>query len=323
MAHNAGDPLGLAPLPEDQELISPLSELRGRKNATDCPGNRNGQVFAFDKSEDDLSRSLNRLSWQTTTSVVTVNPASYLADLDTDLTLPKSPTVASNFPRGSVASFATFMTDCSADAIIPLSSQSRSRRSFSADSRQSGAVSDIEGPWSDDEDLLDTYFNDAFARPPSLAPESRPETPVGDFPSPTSMFSFHSGSSRTTSARSITSDVSFISDTLHIKVVHNTAIILLRVHRSISFEEARSKIYEKFVTQEGVPLSESFALAFLPPAPIDYSKPRPRSDSMSSSVGFPDLAHMRFISSQREWEQAVASIGRGKLILRSIGDRGI
>ena len=60
MAHNAGDPLGLAPLPEDQELISPLSELRGRKNATDCPGNRNGQVFAFDKSEDDLSRSLNR-----------------------------------------------------------------------------------------------------------------------------------------------------------------------------------------------------------------------------------------------------------------------
>ena len=91
--------------------------------------------------------------------MVTVNPASYLADLDTDLTLPKSPTVASNFPRGSVASFATFMTDCSADAIIPLSSQSRSRRSFSADSRQSGAVSDIEGPWSDDEDLLDTYFN--------------------------------------------------------------------------------------------------------------------------------------------------------------------
>ena len=127
------------------------------------------------------------------------------------------------------------------------------------------------------------------------------------------MFSFHSGSSRTTSARSITSDVSFISDTLHIKVVHNTAIILLRVHRSISFEEARSKIYEKFVTQEGVPLSESFALAFLPPAPIDYSKPRPRSDSMSSSVGFPDLAHMRFISSQREWEQAVASIGRQEI----------
>jgi len=94
------------------------------------------------------------------------------------------------------------------------------------------------------------------------------------------------------------------------------------------------------VTQEGVPLSESFALAYLPPPPpthvVDYSKPRsprPRVDSTCSSfsslsvgtsgVGFPDLAHMRFISSQRDWEFAVASTGRGKLNLRSIGDRGI
>jgi len=115
-----------------------------------------------------------------------------------------------------------------------------------------------------------------------------------------------------------------MGDSLHIKVVHNTAIILLRAHRSITFEEARAKIYEKFVSQEGVPLSESFALAYLPPAPIDYSKPRSRSGSLSSlSVGFPDLAHMRFISSQRDWENAIASIGRGKLILRSIGDRGV
>jgi hypothetical protein len=151
---------GLQPLPEDEELISPLTKVRGHKDASVNPGSRNGQLFTFDENEEDeLSRSMNRLSWQTTTSVATVNPASYLAELGTDLTLPKSPTVASQFPRGSVASFATFMTDSSADAIIPLSSRGRPRRSFSADSRASGIMSDTEASPSDDEDLLDMYFN--------------------------------------------------------------------------------------------------------------------------------------------------------------------
>ena len=75
--------------------------------------------------------------------------------------------------------------------------------------------------------------------------------------------------------------------------------------------------------QESVPLSASYAMAFLPPAPpIDYSKPRSRSNSVSS-VGFPDLAHMRFISSPHDWEHAIASAHRGKLTLRAIGDQGV
>lgn len=159
MAYNLNS--GLQPLREDEELISPLTKVRGRKEPSDNPGNRNGQLFTFNESEEDeLSQSMNRLSWQTTTSVATVNPASYLAGLDMDLTLPKSPDVASQFPRGSVASFASFMTDSSADAIIPLSSQSKSRRS-STDSGQSAIMSDTE--LSDDEDLLDAYFNGMFA----------------------------------------------------------------------------------------------------------------------------------------------------------------
>jgi hypothetical protein len=112
-----------------------------------------------------------------------------------------------------------------------------------------------------------------------------------------------------------------VDGSISVKVVHHKSIVLLRINRSISLAELRAKIYDKFVQQEGIPLSESFAIAFLPPAPIDYSKPRSRSSSMSS-VGFPDLAHMRFISSQQDWEHAIALTGRGKLTLRAIGEPG-
>jgi len=158
---------------------------------------------------------------------------------------------------------------------------------------------------------------------------------VGELPSSISLFSSHSSSSRgsrSSRARSrsstfsdfTSSDSSSISGdgSISVKVVHNTSIILLRIPRSISFEDLRVKVYDKFIQQEGVPLSASFALAFLPPGPIDYNKPRSRSSSMSS-VGFPDLAHMRFISSEHEWQHAIALTVRGKLTLRAIGDQGI
>lgn len=156
---------------------------------------------------------------------------------------------------------------------------------------------------------------------------------MGDLPSSVSVFSSsHSTIGRGNRGRSRSSSISDFtcSDTsstradgsISVKVVHNNSIILLRIPRSISFAELRAKVYAKFVQQEGVPLSASFAIAFLPPAPIDYSKPRSRSSSISS-VGFPDLAHMRFLSSERDWEHAIASTGRGKLTLRAIGDQGI
>ena len=158
---------------------------------------------------------------------------------------------------------------------------------------------------------------------------------MGELPSSMSLFSSHSSSSsrgsRSSRARSrsstfsdfTSSDSSSISGdgSISVKVVHNTSIILLRINRSISFADMRARVYDKFVQQQDVPLSASFALAFLPPAPIDHDKPRSRSSSMSS-VGFPDLAHMRFISSEHEWQHAIALTGRGKLTLRAIGDRG-
>lgn len=179
--HNPASDRGLQSLPEDEELSSSLSGIklsdqvdltiprrRQPKAHPDSPGNRNAHVFSFDEFEEEPSVDVqfNRLSWQTTTSTATTNPASYLADLDTDLTLPKSEDDASRFPRMSVASFATFMTDSSADAINPLSSRPGHRRSHSAESRRSITPSTLGQSWSDGEDdeegnqdLLDAYFN--------------------------------------------------------------------------------------------------------------------------------------------------------------------
>jgi hypothetical protein len=149
-------------LPEDEELVESVSGIRITRGKSISPngGDFNNTANTPRGRSENVDKSLNRLSWQTTTSVATsINPAAYLTDLDTDLTLPKSPTTASNFPRGSVTSLVTFMTEDSADAVIPLSSH-KHRRSLSADSSRTTTLSYAESASSDqDDDLLDTYFN--------------------------------------------------------------------------------------------------------------------------------------------------------------------
>jgi hypothetical protein len=150
-------------LPEDEELVTSMSEMnvarhgksvspmsRGRNATADGSGSRNAELSAD-----------NRLSWQSRASTASIDPASYLAELKTDFTLPKCPSAVSEFPRGSVASFATFMTDSSADAIIPLSPQSGHRRSFSADSTRTRTLSDAENSLPNPDEDLDSYFDGA------------------------------------------------------------------------------------------------------------------------------------------------------------------
>ncbi|KIM91380.1 hypothetical protein PILCRDRAFT_810662 [Piloderma croceum F 1598] len=300
-------------LPEDEELVTSMSGMNVAPHGKSVSPKSRGCNATADGS-DSQNAELSADSPYDRLSAASIDPASYLPELKIDFTLPKCPSAISEFPRGSVASFATFMTDSSADAIIPLSLQSDHRRSFSTDSTRTRTLSDAENSLPNLDEDLDSYFD---------------ETPVGELPSSMSLFSFHSSSSRGRSQSSTLGDFTSSSDSssvsgdgsISVKVVHNTSIILLRIHQSISFGDLRAKIYDKFVQQEGVPLSASFALAFLPPAPIDYSEPRSRSSFMSS-VGFPDLAHMRFISSTREWQHAIALTGRGKLTLWAIGDQG-
>jgi hypothetical protein len=120
------------------------------------------------------------------------------------------------------------------------------------------------------------------------------------------------------------SDLSAISGDggISVKIIHSMSIILLRIRRNISFTEMRAKIYDKFVQQENIPLSASFSLALLAPTAVDYNKSLPGSSSISS-VGFPDLTHVRFISSQHDWEHTIAFTGTGKLTLHAIGEQGV
>ncbi|KAF7986459.1 hypothetical protein HWV62_31235 [Athelia sp. TMB] len=359
-----GPSSGLASLPEDQELVAPMADkkvalddgIRGRERKAN---NRNTHVYNFPSHQEDASPDEpynNRLSWMTTTSIAeTINPASYLAELGTEFSLPKSPSTSA-FPRGSVLSFASFMTDNSADAIVPMSPRGTLRRSLSADSRCTTRPASIceDDAWSDgDGDLLDAYFNDTFGRPSSVVLDSRPETPTGNHPISVSfrasMFSTRSRSSTvsstpsssssgagsstsstspsasvfttsTTTSTSFSETSTFGSDGhISVKVSHDRAIILLRVSRSIPFMDLRTRIYDKFVSQEGVPLSRSFAVGYVPPSGPIGPGARTRSASLSSAE-VPRGAQMRFIHTQGDWEHAVATMGSSKLTLRAIGE---
>ncbi|KAK0236075.1 hypothetical protein EDD85DRAFT_839222 [Armillaria nabsnona] len=177
----------LEALPEDRE-ISSKSNYRG-SSTTSSPTHRSAerksrrsvQVIGVPKDFTWGMEELNlngdqprnravRESWQTTMS-----GASIIDGMG--LTMPPSPEDTSRRSRSSVASFATFMTDSSADAIIPRSTMPRpisgaTVRRNPRYSRPTSALSEGD-VWLDPEgDLLDTYFRDAFQRPDSLISRS-------------------------------------------------------------------------------------------------------------------------------------------------------
>jgi hypothetical protein len=95
---------------------------------------------------------------------------------------------------------------------------------------------------------------------------------------------------------------------------------MLRVPCTTSFEEVRKRLYDKFVGQEGVPLSESFTIAYLlpPPASDDSAKTgkgRARSSSISSAT-IADCTQVCFITSEKEWEQVIVQNASTKLSFR-------
>lgn len=274
-----------------------------------------------------------RESWATTDSATT-----YLEDLN--LSLP--PQQTHDFNRTSVV---TFMTTKSSEAIIRSRRLSRSLPASPItpsipNSRLSQAVtlSDFE-MWTDPEDgsgseiesALSTGKRDSFPRPISLCEsllDCRPEAPplgYRDTPTPTSpcevpLPSFFpptppSPTFSTASEPISMSEVSMVSSIvpdgmISIKAALNQSIVALRVSKAISYEEIRERLYDKFVIQEGIPLSKSFTIALTNPIRRRTSRGRSRSSSVSS------VEHMEFISSQRNWDSVVASYDGGKLTLR-------
>ena len=185
---------------------------------------------------------------------------------------------------------------------------------------------------SDIESALGTSKRDSFPRPISLCEsllDSRPEAPLGyrDTPTPTSasevpLPSFFpptptppSPTSSTASGPVSVSECSVVSSVapdgmISVKAALNQSIVVLRVSKAISYEDLRERLRDKFVIQEGHPLSSSFTIALTNPIRRGTSRGRGRSGSVSS------VEHMEFITSQRNWDSVVASYDGGKLTLR-------
>jgi len=230
------------------------------------------------------------------------------------------------------------MTDVSADAIIPRTPASTQystlQHSPSAGTRQyrhSTLFQEEEEwverePWADqsayeEDDLLDAYFNGMYGIHTCLtdmlttaATDAIPPAPLDGSETPTSdgQFSVQQYGSypsyatrRGSLATSISSGSTGSSDgsTIAIKALHENSIIMLRVLRSLSFTEVRQRLYDKFVRQEGVPLSETFVVALLVPAPGAADK---------------DRTVLHFVKSNADWDHAIYKYGN-KVFLRVIG----
>ncbi|KAH7927945.1 hypothetical protein BV22DRAFT_1084069 [Leucogyrophana mollusca] len=390
--HHTSDTIGnerptssvLEALPEDRELSSPISiskgtisvedamrsQARRRAGSSASEANRNCRIFSTPPQSPSASEFSDtsavespsgspkyaRYSWQTTSSATSAHAATYFAELGVDLALPTPHPEYGHRPRASMCSMASFMTDSSADAILPRSfgspQSSSLRRSMSGRSGPPRPMSLPEEeewedpePWAEydegeqepDEDLLDAYFHDAI-RPFSPIPDSRAETPTGDTPfTPRASgperssrkesigygYSGYSAKrSSTTTSVSSGSTGSGDSSSISIKAMHENNIIMLRVPRFLPYEDVRQRIYSKFVGQEGSPLSESFAMSLL--IPVATEQPggvRPRTGSFSSAGGSDrDKARLQFISNHDDWEHAIAQHG-SKVLLRLIGSR--
>lgn len=91
----------------------------------------------------------------------------------------------------------------------------------------------------------------------------------------------------------------------------------MRVGPDTKFSEIRKRIHDKFVGQEDVPLSESFTLAFIPPAgssrsSVGSGRTRGRSNSLSSIGGM----EMKLVLSQGDWDCAIRMMEGNKITLR-------
>ncbi|KAJ7475998.1 hypothetical protein FB451DRAFT_264650 [Mycena latifolia] len=131
-------------------------------------------------------------------------------------------------------------------------------------------------------------------------------------PSIYSFYSARSTLSTTTTASSVASASSLV-----IKAAHNNSIILLRAEADLPLSEIRRRLREKFLGQEDVTLSETFALAYMIPATPAKASVQSRGRANSLSAGtLTDTALMEMITTEDEWARLRSSLDGAKLTLR-------
>lgn len=88
-----------------------------------------------------------------------------------------------------------------------------------------------------------------------------------------------------------------------LKVSHNNSIIMLKVARDIAYPDLRQRIFNKFVGQEGVPLSHSFVVML-------HERSSPGSEDGSGGA--------KVIDSDFEWREMSDTFEGSKLMLRIV-----
>ncbi|TFK74136.1 hypothetical protein BDN72DRAFT_789744 [Pluteus cervinus] len=337
----------LSALPEDQaesiQFDSDYAPVQRKKSSS----HRHGHIFVQSprgpmehrlpeiSSIENLAtdRQTIRESWQTTDSGATL-----LRGLD--MILPDDPR-----NRASMLSMATFMTESSAEAVLPRTPRTKVPSDVSDTASHLAASFEDDEFWDQDGNRIDPAYFDAFPIPTSfvsptkadgpLEPtDSRPVTALGHLQTPSKksvdnlscLFapspksppkgpSAHKAPTTPpppltfkTSAIGATPARSNIPDIISIKAAHNNAIIMLKISREATFEDVKKKLYNKFVGQEGVPLNKSFSVSFVTPLP--------GHESFSDHEGISVDPQMELVNGQDDWELIMYGNDTNKFTLR-------
>ncbi|KAG6828623.1 hypothetical protein H0H92_007268 [Tricholoma furcatifolium] len=331
-------------LPEDREVClktdTPLQlpPVGGKRRKSSLDPDRQGRIFL---SVPDVPSSIEEgrplhNSWQSIDSAACV-----LEGLE-HLTLSASPAPSVNRShRESTCSVATFMTDASVDGVLPRERlPSPSYHKLKPKSRiVSGPVSISElndNEWSDHDedaeadDILDMFLTtESFPIPafdiphiefPRVVVEPTEECPVtakgSDFSNQSTPANVGhrrgTGSAATSTTFASSKSMTPIPDKFTIKAKFNDSLIILRVSDEIAYKDLRQCIFNKFVGQEGVALSEKFRITFLQPLPKPATTETTDSSPSSSNVD----NHVHYsVTSAADWENVAASVEGYKLTL--------
>ncbi|KAF8905069.1 hypothetical protein CPB84DRAFT_1772329 [Gymnopilus junonius] len=322
-------------LPEERELLAKSSDghlavpiqRRSRASTVERKANRSCQIVGLPPDRQSTPDQ-RRESWQTVSSLDS-NVNVLLEGLEISLPHP----IKEGKFRASIASISTFMTTDSAEAVIPQAS-SKDRQSTQSRLRISTPLSISDFSIYTDADDDCNSIIDAFPRPVSYMPQmsvnrlgtllvnqdadlpSSPEstrTSSDPPPSPTNTVSTSISISTTAASISTMATSDSSPGSLAIKAALGSSIIMLRVPREISLSDVRQRLYNKFVGQEGIPLSQSFSVAFM----LSASQSSPEKQrSRSASVSSFDKQELVFVDSDSEWHSLVSSSPSSKISLR-------
>ena len=246
-----------------------------------------------------------------------------------DMALP-TPTEFSH--RTSSSSVATVMTSSSAEAIIPRTPGASPPRRRNTRPRVSAPVSISEcqdDVWSGSEDdylsgtgftfmvCTDFVANSHAIGSFSLSRIDFPDVIIHNRPATVLAHSTHNEQIIPAIPRSPTKSFSSVStafgspasEKLSIKARYNDSTIMLRVPVDLPYTDMRQRLYNKFVGQEGAPLSDSFIIAYLQPIFTI-----PQADKAFESLSSEHQEHL--VTSQADWENVTTSIEGSKLALR-------